>query len=1176
MINHSPLVSIIITAPFPVWLEEALNSALAQDYPNCEILVADVSGKTFISARLQPYLNQPGHSLHHVIYPVKHSTAIAETIQTARGEFIKFLSHADLITSDSISTLVAALTAESQAVLAVSKRKRVDAGGEPLPDMLSTAAILPQAGVIKGTDLLRYQCRVGYNLLGDLSAALLRRDRLLSLMADNNALFSIEGEDLSEIDALVLYSKLLMQGDVVWLPQELCTVRASDMYPQPHLNEDEDHIRTAREKLFQHIQQASWYREAEGSTEIISVVSLLQPKPVTQYNIRQQQFQALSHSTLSHWSAVRQLTSLHLAGLEKIQQGLTQPVSLAIIIQVSPENATQLNQTLKSIETFNSPLLTLKPLLVGEVSENRDGVFAFSAPPEQRLTVINQLINDQQANWFILVEAGAIFNASGLIALASQLPSHDNVLALYADEYFYIQHEPNGLAFRPNFNLDMLLSSPKIMAQHWLFRRELLLAAEGFDVNYPQGAELDLIVKLIESQGLNVVGHVAEPLLSAHLRPRDVVEDAGIIQRHLNNRGYPDAEIAIDSYYNFRLRYNHAAQPKVTIVILAGQSLPALIACVTTLLEKTSYQHYELLIVADDQHSAERSHWLKAIATVDPQRIRVIHYEHPWHQGAMSNLAAEQAQGEYLMFMHSELAITDGDWLDNLLNHALRAEVAVVGGKQLNANNKIRHAGYVLGVNGVVGDVMRGHGDNIPTALGRLHLDQNYSAVSGDFMLVRFAVFAALNGFDESQMLFSDVDLCLRAREQGYLIVWTPYARVMRAAERKSPFAGVSLKTAALLKQQEEDKLLQRWLPLVGHDPAYNTNLSLRSRHFDIGYDSEMSWRPTKTATMPQLLLHHSDTYGCGHYRMLQPLYAMQKEGKAQGHAFLSLLNLSEVAQYRPDSLIIQRRYAPAFHSWIERTTKIPDMFKVFELDDYILNLPMKHYNRVNFSQEVSGHLRKSLSYFDRFVVSTPPLAESLATFHPDIQVVLNRLPVSWWGNLQSLRGQGRKPRVGWAGGSSHQGDLEMIADVVKALANEVEWVFMGMCPEKLRPYVYERHDGVDISLYPAALASLNLDLALAPVEDNIFNICKSNLRLMEYGACGIPVICSDVECYRHTDMPVTRVKNRFKDWVDAIRMHLHDADASERSGVALQTMVRDEWMLTGPHLDNWVKAWTA
>ena len=148
-----------------------------------------------------------------------------------------------------------------------------------------------------------------------------------------------------------------------------------------------------------------------------------------------------------------------------------------------------------------------------------------------------------------------------------------------------------------------------------------------------------------------------------------------------------------------------------------------------------------------------------------------------------------------------------------------------------------------------------------------------------------------------------------------------------------------------------------------------------------------------------------------------------------------------------------------------------------------------------------------------------------------------------------------------------------MISDVVKDLANEVEWVFMGMCPDVWRPYVQEFHPGVSIERYPAKLASLNLDLALAPLEDNLFNRCKSNLRLLEYGICGFPVICSDIQPYR-CDLPVTRVRNRYKEWVDAIRAHLQDLDATSAMGDALQARVRSEWMLKGENLLAWRNAW--
>jgi glycosyltransferase involved in cell wall biosynthesis len=223
--------------------------------------------------------------------------------------------------------------------------------------------------------------------------------------------------------------------------------------------------------------------------------------------------------------------------------------------------------------------------------------------------------------------------------------------------------------------------------------------------------------------------------------------------------------------------------------------------------------------------------------------------------------------------------------------------------------------------------------------------------------------------------------------------------------------------------------------------------------------------------------------------------------------------------------------------------------------------------------KDILKSLRKALALTDRFVVSTEPLAEQFAGFHDDIRVVPNRLPVDWWGSLTSRRRRSAKPRVGWAGGISHRGDLELIIEVVRALANEVEWVFMGMCPDALRPLVHEFHEGVPIEQYPAKLASLDLDLALAPLEDNVFNACKSNLRLLEYGACGFPVVCSDIVCYRG-DLPVTRVRNRFKEWTDAIRMHLADLDATAKMGDALRAAVHRDWLLTGDNLRAWRDAW--
>ena len=184
------------------------------------------------------------------------------------------------------------------------------------------------------------------------------------------------------------------------------------------------------------------------------------------------------------------------------------------------------------------------------------------------------------------------------------------------------------------------------------------------------------------------------------------------------------------------------------------------------------------------------------------------------------------------------------------------------------------------------------------------------------------------------------------------------------------------------------------------------------------------------------------------------------------------------------------------------------------------------------------------------------------------------KLPPVWWGDLKVTRTEHKKPRVGWAGGSSHLGDLELIADVVKDLADEVDWIFFGMCPSKLRPYVKEFHSGVPIYMYPQKLATLDLDLAVAPLENNQFNDCKSNLRLLEYGSCGFPVVCSNSRAFLDSGLTVGIVKNRYKDWIDSIRTHINEPDQLALNGLQLKEQVKNKWMLEEKSLSNWHRKW--
>ena len=179
----------------------------------------------------------------------------------------------------------------------------------------------------------------------------------------------------------------------------------------------------------------------------------------------------------------------------------------------------------------------------------------------------------------------------------------------------------------------------------------------------------------------------------------------------------------------------------------------------------------------------------------------------------------------------------------------------------------------------------------------------------------------------------------------------------------------------------------------------------------------------------------------------------------------------------------------------------------------------------------------------DRLVVATEPLRDAYRKLIGDIVVVPNYLESGRWEGLQSVHREGARPRVGWAGSVSHGGDLALLQQVMRELASEADFVLFGMCPQALKPYVREFHPAVPFDAYPARLASLGLDLAIAPLEINAFNAAKSNLRILEYGILGWPVVCTDIEPYRGA--PVRCVRNRPEEWVEAIREHLHDLSAA-------------------------------
>lgn len=780
-----------------------------------------------------------------------------------------------------------------------------------------------------------------------------------------------------------------------------------------------------------------------------------------------------------------------------------------------------------------------------------------------------QIVDGQ---WLCFVRAGTTFTPFGLFVLALELLDAPSVRAVYADE---IVRTPTGeldTLLRPDFNLDMFLSCPANMARHWFYRRDVFLDAGGLDPECAGAVEFGLLLRLIEeSDGLDGLAHISEPVcISAAADLVHNPQEQAVLERHLHRRGYLQARAQMHRPGIHRIHYGHSDTPLVSIVIAVRGRGDRVRSCVTSLMEQTTYRNYEILLVDNGNTDPATRAWLDGMAALEASGICVLRSPSEFDYGAVNNLAARHARGDYLVLLHSDTVIVQDDWLDALLNHAQRPEVGIVGAKLLHPDGTVACAGVVLGLNGPAHGAFAGQADS-GGFMQRLEMDQNYSAVSGACLMIRRALYESLGGMDMPQLqeAYGDIDLCLKSGQAGYLTVWTPHAVVLQeggAVQEQSAPSSQEAGTA------EQDAMYRKWLPLIARDPSYNRNLSLQGAGFELETDSGLTWSPLAWRPLPVVLAMPSDLEGSGYGRIIDPALSMNISSVADVRLSLRDYLPAQLERLQPDAWVLQGQITDARIESLRRTAQFSSAFKVAEVDAYLPALPEGHVLRASVSGDIQAALQRFVGLADRLVVPTEALAEVLRGSNQDIRVLPDRLHPARWGALECRRTPGGRPRVGWVDELSDPDVQALMMDVVEALAGEVDWVCLGNCPEQMRPYVCELHDPVSFDQYPQKLASLHLDLALAPLGHGLFDACKSNVRLLQYAACGYPVVCSDVQPYQ--GLPVTRVKNIARDWQNAIRMHVADLDASARHGDVLRQAVLSQWMLDEQYVEQWLKAW--
>lgn len=802
---------------------------------------------------------------------------------------------------------------------------------------------------------------------------------------------------------------------------------------------------------------------------------------------------------------------------------------------------------------------------------------------DQVTETINHEIAIIKADWVALITAGDCF-ASNLLSLCVQfINNSSNWQFIYVDEdSLSTEGKYYDPKFKPDFNLDLLRSMP-YLGHFNLIRREAQQIVGGY-APYHGWENYDIALKILEKYGETAFGHLPQ-LLYHHLETRSqfnplsifTADKTGrkILQQHLERQNI-SAQVQSTSVKNiYWINYALQHYALISIIIATRNGSSSLQRCINSVLKITQYNNYEILVI--DNHSDDPD-TLTYLATLTENSVssRSWSWNHEASPAEINNFAAQQARGEYLLFLNDDTEVIQADWLQRLLAYNQRPEIGMVAPRLLDSQQRLLQAGLILGLGkvGIAGQIHQGLTVNELGYMERAQATQNFSAVSDHCLMIKQSVYREISerDTDPGTQLFNEIELCLKVKAAGYKIVWTPQVTLIQHGFG-SLIRNRQTKIDNNQLNQEITFMYERWLPQLSHDPAYNPNLCLNNQEWQPETQINVPWNGL-LAQKPRIIAFPYDNWGCGEYRVRAPLRGLQHAGWLE-YALMPNDNvgkvptLTELERMQADTVLLHNSLHDEHLDALQHYRRLSRYFKVFGQDDLIYALPKTNpYYQTNY-KDIKNRVYRAISLCDRLIVTTEPLAEAYHHLNRDIQIIPNYIESARWAKLSPQRRQSRKrkPRVGWAGAAQHQGDLKLIVSLIKALASEVEWVFFGLCPVELQGYLHEYHDMVPFEQYPAKLASLNLDLAIVPLETNAFNEAKSNLRLLEQGILGYPIVCSDI--YPYQNAPVTRVANNERAWLEAIQERINDLDAAAKEGDILKQWVIDHWLLED-HLSEW------
>jgi GT2 family glycosyltransferase len=453
---------------------------------------------------------------------------------------------------------------------------------------------------------------------------------------------------------------------------------------------------------------------------------------------------------------------------------------------------------------------------------------------EERSSELGEARPGRDPSTFIVsIQAGDVLAEHALYWMACEAAACPGAGLIYSDEDgLDASGERCAPVFKPDWSLE-LLRSCNYPGQLVAISADALSRAGGLKAADHQGDNHDLVLRVCDVIETASIVHI--PAILIHRHGGEAGQSTAVaVAAHLA-RNAIDAEVNEIGPGICRTRYRLPPDPPMVSILIPTRDAFRLIRqCVESVLQQSTYPNYEIIVIDNLSADADAVAYLAALAA--RPKVRVLRYEQDFNYSAINNFAVRQAAGEVLCLLNNDTEVISPDWLDEMVGQLLQSRVGVVGAKLYYPDGCVQHGGDVVGVGGVANHAHAYLQRTEPGYCNRAVVAQDLSAVTAACMVTWRNLYQELGGLNESDLpvAFNDVDYCLRAREAGYRVVWTPHAELYH---HESMTRGKDSTPARKRRAKREVAYMRkRWKNELEHDPFYNPNLSYQRADFSLSH----------------------------------------------------------------------------------------------------------------------------------------------------------------------------------------------------------------------------------------------------------------------------------------------------------------------------------------------------